>query len=95
MKKHFFLNNLGLFFSAREKLLNNFKSSLFSPKNIGKILTREPTLELAPAPPSEPTKHKKSKLQLQREYIYKIIADEKDIHDQMFWNYFKYHNYFS
>ena len=22
----------------------------------------------------------------------KIMADEKDINDEMFWNYFKYHN---
>ena len=32
LKKCFLQNNLGLFFRAREKLLNNFKSRLFSKK---------------------------------------------------------------
>ena len=37
MKKSFFLNNLGLLFSAREKVLNIFKSRL--------LPTREPATE--------------------------------------------------
>ena len=54
--------NLGLSFSAREKFSNDFKSRLFPIKKLDKISTHEPTPELAP----EPTKHKKSRLKLQK-----------------------------
>ena len=40
-------NNLGLFFNAREKVLNNFQSTLFLIKNLDKIPTSEPKPELA------------------------------------------------
>ena len=52
------LNNLGLLFSTREKVLNNFKSRLFAIKNLYKIPTREPTHEPTPGPAIEPTKNK-------------------------------------
>ena len=69
IEKELFLNNLGLLFSGRENVFNNFKSRLFPTKNLNKILTsertREPTLELA----TEPTKHKKSKLKLKQEFL--------------------------
>ena len=77
-----------MLFSAREKVLNNIKSRLFPIKNLDKISTREPTPKLAP----ESTKHKKSKLKLQKEFINEIITDEKVINDQIFQNYFKYEN---
>ena len=51
MKKSF-LNSLGLFFSAREKDLNNFKGRLFPIKSLYKVQTPTPTPELA----TEPTK---------------------------------------
>ena len=35
--KNNFLSNLGLLFNAREKVLNNFKSRLFSIKNLDKF----------------------------------------------------------
>ena len=57
-------------------------------KNFDKIRIRETTPELA----TEPTKQKKSKLKLQQEFMNEIIADEKDISDEIFWNYFKYQN---
>ena len=50
---------LELLISAREKVLNNFKTRLLI-KNWDKIPTRQPTREL----PKEPTKHKKSKSKL-------------------------------
>ena len=60
MKKKSFLNNLGLLFSAREKVLNSFKNWLFPIKNLDKIPTRvlktKPTTE--PEPATEPTKAK-------------------------------------
>ena len=62
MKKSFFKKSLGLLFSAREKVLNNFKNRLFPKKNLDKILKREPT----PKPVTELTKHKKSKSKLQQ-----------------------------
>ena len=50
--------------------------------------TRKIAAELVP----EPTKHKKSKLKLEQEFMNKVIADEKDIDDKIHWNYFKYQN---
>ena len=57
LAKRYSLNNLALFFGAREKVLNNFKSRLFPIINLGKIPTREPTPEVA----TEPTKAIKAK----------------------------------
>ena len=57
-------------------------------KNLDKIPTRKPTSELA----TEPTKHKKYILKVQQEFMIEIIADEKDIDDEIFWNYFRYQN---
>ena len=43
LKKSFFLNNLGLFFDAREKVFNNlFNSRLFPIKILDKIPTQVP-----------------------------------------------------
>ena len=36
--------------------------------------------------------HKKSKLSLQQEFMNEIIANKKDINDEIFWNYFNYQN---
>ena len=57
-----FLNNLGLLFSTREKVLNRFKSKVSPIKNLDKITTREltePATELEVA--KEPTKVTKCK----------------------------------
>ena len=87
MKKSFF-NNLGLLFSAREQALNTFKSRLFPIKNLEKIATSEPTPELL----KQLTKYKKSTLKSQQEFVNENIANEKDINNEIFWNYFKYQN---
>ena len=68
------LNNIVLLFSARENVLNSFKSRLFPVKNVDKMSTQERTksetetepgvaTEPMPSPATEaiPTKHKKSK----------------------------------
>ena len=84
-----FLNNLGLLFSAREKVLNSFKSRLFPIKNLDKIPTHEPT----PEPATEPevatelteatkatktkTKRKISSLQLHQEFLNKMKNEEQ------------------
>ena len=47
--------NLGLLFSAREKVLNNFKSRIFPIKKLNKISTHESILEVS----AEPTKARK------------------------------------
>ena len=39
-----------------------------------------------------PTKNKKSKLKLQQEFLNEIIADKKDINNEIFSQYFKYQN---
>ena len=84
LEKKTFLNNIGLLFTAREKVLNSFKRRLFPIKNLEKIATREAAAE--PDTDKTPTKHKKSKLKLQLEFI----ASKKDINDEIFWDYFKY-----
>ena len=50
--KRSFLNNTRLFSSAREKILNNFKSKIFQIKNLNKIAT----LDSAPEPIKAQTK---------------------------------------
>ena len=57
-------------------------------KNPNKVSIHESIPELA----LEPTKDKKSKLKLQQEFMNEITADEKDINDQIFWDYCKYQN---
>ena len=49
MQKHLtsFLNNLRWLFSAREKVLNTFKSKLFPIKKLNEISTNESTPEPA------------------------------------------------
>ena len=44
-------------------------------KSFDKITARQPATEST----AEPTKHKKSKLKVQREFTLKIIANKKDI----------------
>ena len=74
------------------KVLKIFKSRLFPIKNLDKIWTGGPTREPTPQLAVESTKHKKSKLKLQQEFIHEIKADEKDANDEIFWNYFKCQN---
>ena len=97
LEKMYFLNNLGLLFSARKKILDNFKSRLFPIKNLNKIPTSEPTPEKAaelatePTPKqatdATPTKHNKSKLKLQQAFMNEIIVDKKDINNEIVLNY--------
>ena len=58
-KKKSFLNNLGILCSAREKVLNSFRSRLFPIKNLDKIPTNEPATE--PALVTKPRKARKAK----------------------------------
>ena len=86
LEKKSYLDNLGLLFSEREKVLNTFKSRLFPIKYLDKIATREPT----PEPATEPevaiestkvtkakTKRKMSSLKLHEEFLNKIKNEEK------------------
>ena len=77
-----FLNNLVLLFILRRNVFNNFKSISFPIKNLDNI----PTRELTPEQATESTKHKKSKLTSQQEYMNEIIANKKDINNKIFWN---------
>ena len=53
VEKRSFLNNVVLFLSGREKILNNFRSNIFSTKKLDKTLTPE----LTPDPTPKHTKH--------------------------------------
>ena len=61
-------------------------------KDLDKTPTPEEVTEPTPKPATEPTptKHKKSKLKLQQEFMNEIIADEKNINNDIFLGYFKY-----
>ena len=86
-----------MLFSTREKVLKSFKSRLFPRKNFDKIPTPEPAAEPTPEVATEPTEatpteHKKSKLKLHQEFMNEIIADQKDIKNEIFLDYFKFQN---
>ena len=49
------LNKIGLFFSAREKVLNNFKSRALPIINQDETVRLEPTPKPVPEPVAEPT----------------------------------------
>ena len=52
------------FLSARENILNNFKSKTFPTKNPHKLPTPEPTVFDTPKPIKEQTKKSSSKLKV-------------------------------
>ena len=88
-------------FGARVKVLNNFKSRLFTTRNLDKTSTREPTFESAFQPTPEPTpettkvakaktKHKIYPLNLCEILLNKTKNEEKYINEQIFREYFNY-----
>ena len=68
-----------------KKFLITLKTDSFQQKN---YIKSQPTPEVS----TERTKHKKSKLKLQQEFNNEIIADRKDINNEIFLKYFKYQN---
>lgn len=54
--KKFFLNNIGLIFGRRKKVLHGYKSRVFSKINKDKTVTPEPAPELAPEPALKPAR---------------------------------------
>ena len=98
--KKVFLNNLGLSFSVRIKVLNSFKSRLFQIKNLDKIPTYETKPEPTIEPSTEPeigtkatkaeTKCKTSSLKLRENFLNGIKNEEKNINEHIFKEYFGY-----
>ena len=96
LDKNSFLNNLGLLFSAREKVLNSFRSRLFPIKKLDKIPTQKPATE--PEVAAEPTKARKateaktkrkiSSLKLCEEFLNEIKYEGKTINEKIFRDYF-------
>ena len=78
VRKLLFLKNTGFLLSAREKILNNFKSKIFSTKNLES--KPEPTVFDIP-------KHTKL-----TNFGKKITRDESNINNVIFNEYFKYQN---
>ena len=82
-KKKYFKNILGLLFSAREKVLNNFKIRLFPIKNLDKISTPEPAAvpgtepEVAKEPTKAKTRRKISSLQFCEKFWNEIKNEDK------------------
>ena len=79
IEKRSFLSNLGLFFSSREKVLNNFRSKLIPIRILDKIPIREATFESAFEPAPEiskatkvKTKQEISPLKLRKDFLSKI-----------------------
>ena len=101
LDKKSFTNNLGLLFSAKEKVLIIFKSRLFSIKNLDQISTREPTeqgteLEVtteqtkSAKPTKAKTKHKISSLKLREEFLSKIKNEKKTVNETIYRDYLLY-----
>ena len=61
-------------FSAREKILNNFKSRLLPIKNSDKTLIHEQTFESAIQSPPETTKAAKAEKKVINMLLYQILA---------------------
>ena len=99
LEKKYFLNNLGLFCSTTEKVLNSFKSRLFPIKNLvknSKVSTNTRTSSRTNTRSSNITNRsntnytQESKLKLQQEFINEVTADNKYINNKIFLDYFKY-----
>ena len=90
-RKKVFSNSLDYYLVNDKKLLITLKTDYFQ-KNLDKIPTHESICEATTELATEPTKHKKCKLILQQKPLNEIIANEKDINDAIFCNYFKYQN---
>ena len=72
--KSTFLNNVGFFLSAREKILNNFESKIFLIKNLNNptpVPAPEPARKSAPEPTKEQTR--KSLFKLCENFINEIV----------------------
>ena len=74
VKKRCFLKNAEVFLSVREKILNNFKTKIFSIKNSNQIPTLEPALEPAVFDTPNPTKRQinKSSLKIYEFFLIKL-----------------------
>ena len=88
IEKSFFKTNQDYYLVQQKKDFHKIKNRLVLLKDLYKIQTRETTPEAT----TEPTKRKKLKLKLQQEFMNGIIAKEKDINDELLWNYFRYQN---
>ena len=95
VEKKLFMNNVVLFLTAREKVLNNFENRLFPIENLEQELEpelepepeQEPELEPKPQPERKPKpKHRESR----EEFLSEIVDEEKDINEEILRNYFKY-----
>ena len=100
MQKRLFLNNLGLLFSARGKVLNSFKSRLFPIKKFrqnSKTRTYNRTSnkpEVATEPTKltkDKTKRKISSLKLHENFLNENKNEDKNINEQIFNEFFNYH----
>ena len=82
------LKNAGLLLSAREKILNNFKTNIFPTKIVES--EPEPTLFATPKPTKE--RAKKSQPKLCRDFFDKVAHNETNINTEIFNEYSKYQN---
>ena len=90
VKKRCFFKNAESFLSVREKILNNFKSKIFSIKNSNQIPTLDPALEPAVFDTPNPTKRQinKSSLKISEFFLNKIANDKTNINTGIFNEYF-------
>ena len=101
VEKRSFLNNDRLFLSAKERVLNSFKSNIFPTKIPDKVptpnATPDPTPDPTPKPivfctpkPTKEPRNKISSLKLHENFLNKIVNDEKIINKEIFKKYFGY-----
>ena len=85
VEKELFLSNIGLFYTARGKVLNNFKNRLFQIKNPEikpeQEPESEPKLEKEPQPKPDP-KYRKSSLKLREELLNINVNEERYINEE-------------
>ena len=83
VEKRYFLNNIGLFFSASRKIFNSFESKMFLIKNLDKIPAPDPTHNPTAFDTPKPTKvqtkkskHRISLLKFHENFVNRIKNDE-------------------
>ena len=84
-QKKLFLSNIILPFTAREKVLKNFKTDYFQWEKLELKFEHE----LEPEPKS---KYRKISLKLCEQFLNETLNEERNINEKIFRNHFKYQN---
>ena len=95
VQKMSFLNNAGIFTSARETVLNHSKSKIFSVKILNKLWAPDPTPKWTPDPTvfdtpnptkaqNKESKHRTYPITLRCIFVNEIANNEKTVNNEVF-----------